>query len=174
MMKLNVRRNLSLNKVPEKSWPALSSREHSLEDAKRKQLPTSKRLKGSTKSLTRVPAPFSRKTTVAVLDALLSDEPSKVSTSVANTKLSQLHETKGFGWKTERVAKDYSIKKNSSEWVHLKERLQTQKVIPGREEIPFKPSASIEHKQGIADFLASVAKIGNDANHWLGEESRSG
>jgi hypothetical protein len=170
------RRNLSLNTGSENSAPAKVYRggvqERSVGavtiDSKRTGEMGIPRLNSKKESLKVI----ARHADKDMMEALLSNEPPRKSYNILNKKLSQIQDKSGFGWKTERTSKEFSIKKNSLDWIHLKERLNTQKVADNEETQNLTEKRGLDYRQKVADFLATVAKIGNDANYWLGEDSK--
>lgn len=170
------RRNLSLNTGSENSAPAKVYRGTGQErsvgavtfDSKRTGDNGVVRLNPKKESLKVI----ARHADKDMMEAILNNEPSRKSYNILNKKISQMHEKNSFGWRTERTSKEFSIKKNSLDWIHLKERLNTQKVAENEDPQNISDKSSLEYRQRVADFLSTVAKIGNDANYFLGEDSR--
>lgn len=181
MLPTRQRRNLSITDKKENSVPARGLLAEDKKERSLGALPLRLKLaikeEGKAKSATR--AEQGRKTatgrsklSVAVMDALLSAEPSKASYNILTHKQS-LPEKTAFGWKTERTSKEYSIKKNAQDWIHLKERLNQQKAaeLSDMEGLSTPGRSAQDRKLRIAEFLANISKIGHDAQYWLGEGS---
>lgn len=106
-------------------------------------------------------------------------EPSKISYNALNLKYSQFQDKTNLGWRTERAAKDFSIKKNTHDWLMLKERLNHTKKKSIATETRLEPmqhdgdvSPEDIAKQAKIALLSDISKVERDAVKWLGEDGR--
>lgn len=168
------RRNLSLNAPKERSVPArLAGDDRSLERSVGAATLDSRQTtdRGLLKILQKKESNGGAQSLMA---AVLDKTTPQQAYNILNSRMTQLRENTGIGWKTERTSKEFSIKKNSLDWIHLKDRL-TINNSKHVEESSVKTGVSqqTDQKQQIADFLSAIAKIGTEANYWLGEDSKT-
>lgn len=105
------------------------------------------------------------------------NKPAKTLYNPLNLKFSQLQEKANLAWKTEKCTKNYSIKKNTHDWLLLKERLSQTKQKAciqnyQEESIPESPSRVSQPRMNKIEILSEASKLERDASRWLGEDSR--
>lgn len=111
-----------------------------------------------------------------MMDFNSQESSQKTNYNVLSLKYNQFQDKANAGWRTERISKDFSIKKNSHDWLMLKDRLSLTKVkptvVPTVEEDAKEEEYSPEQKakEAKVELLSEVSRIERDASKWLSED----
>lgn len=114
----------------------------------------------------------SKKLAESVMMEFSNVEPSHTAYNVLGVKYTQFQDKANIGWRTERSAKDFSIKKNSHDWLQLKDRLSQTKQRANLAAALNEDVLTVVVKPSKVQLLSEMSKIERDAVKWLGDDSR--